>query len=52
MNKINREERHRYVRLTVARRAIVFYLLRIRMVTAPVAGLASAHGKDGRSYVR
>ena len=47
MNKMNREERRRYVRLPVCRRARIFYLLRIRMVTSPVAGLASAHGKDG-----
>jgi hypothetical protein len=47
MNKMNLEERRRYVRLPACRRARIFYLLRIRMVTSPVAGLASAHGKDG-----
>jgi hypothetical protein len=47
MNKMNHEEGRRYVRLTVGRRARIFYLLRIGMVTWPVAGLTSAHGKDG-----
>src|SRR3984885_8764837 len=47
MNKMSHEERRRYESLTVRRRARIFYLLRIRMVTWPVAGLVSAHGKDG-----
>jgi hypothetical protein len=46
MNKMNHEEGRRYVRLTVGRRARIFYLLRIGMVTWPVAGLTSARGKD------
>jgi hypothetical protein len=51
MNKMNREAKRRYVRLTVGRKARIFYLLRTRMVTWPVAGLASAHG-EGRSHGR
>jgi hypothetical protein len=47
MNKTNHEERRRTVQLTARRRARLFYLLRISMVTWSVAGLASAHGKDG-----
>ena len=47
MNKMNREERGRSVPLAVGRRARIFYLLLIRMVTWPMAGLASARGKDG-----
>src|ERR1700733_8286049 len=47
MNKMSHEERRRYESLTVRRRARIFYLLRIRMVPWPVAGLVSAHGKDG-----
>jgi hypothetical protein len=47
MNEMSREERRSYGPLTVRRRARIFYLLRIRMVTWPVAGLVSAHGKDG-----
>jgi hypothetical protein len=46
MNTMNREEGRRYVPLTARRRARIFYLLRIRMVTWPVTGLVSAHGKD------
>src|SRR5438132_13448228 len=47
MNKTNQEGRRRPVQLTARRRARLFYLLRIRMVTWPVAGLAPARGKDG-----
>jgi hypothetical protein len=47
MNKVNREERRRSVPLSTDRRARIFYLLRIGIVMWPVAGLASAHGKDG-----
>src|SRR4249919_969644 len=47
MNKMNREERRRPVPLAARTRARIFYLLRISMVTWSVAGLASAHGKDG-----
>src|ERR1700689_2299314 len=46
MNTMNHEEGRRYVPLTACRRARIFYLLRIRMVTWPVTGLVSAHGKD------
>jgi hypothetical protein len=47
MNKMNREERRRLVPLAASRRVRIFYLLLIEMVTWPVAGLASARGKDG-----
>ena len=47
MNKMNQEERGRSVPLAVGRRVRIFYLLLIRMVTWPMAGLASARGKDG-----
>ena len=48
MNKTNQEERCSPVQLTARRRARLFYLLRVRMVTWPAAGLAPARGKDGR----
>jgi hypothetical protein len=47
MNKMNREERRRPVPLTGRERARLFYLLRVRMVMWPAAGLAPARGKDG-----
>jgi hypothetical protein len=43
---MSREERRRPVPLATSRRARIFYLLRIRMVTGPETGLASAQGKD------
>jgi len=33
MSKMNREGKRRYARLTAGRRARIFYLVRIRMVT-------------------
>ena len=43
---MSQEERRRPVRLANSRRARIFYPLRRGMVTWPVAGLASARGKD------
>src|ERR1700689_5351274 len=47
MNEMSREERRRAGPFAVRGKARIFYLLRLRMVTSPVAGLASARGKDG-----
>src|SRR3984885_8755282 len=43
---MSREERRRPVPLVPRKRARIFYLLRIRMVTGPETGLASPQGKD------
>src|ERR1700733_13951732 len=43
---MSREERRRPAPLATGKRARIFYLLRIRMVTGPETGLASPQGKD------
>ena len=45
MNEMNQEERRRPVSLILRRRARLFYLLRVRMVTWPAAGLARPSGR-------
>jgi Helix-turn-helix len=47
MNKMRQEDRRRPVALAIRGRPRLFYLLRTRMVTWPVAGLAPDRGKDG-----